>query len=182
MFFDEVSFKKFILPGTNRKDFILSELKRNGIECYVMPVENKNHIYVKFPQSSYNPEYRIKTVIAHYDIVFESPGANDNSFAVFALMEFAKFLNETKFPHNIRLIFTDGEEFSGSVKNQGAFALAALFKKLSITKDYIFVFDCMGRGNIPILAKTVFSPKVSKNFYREFLTLENCVSCSSSSL
>ena len=95
MFFDEVSFKKFILPGTNRKDFILSELKRNGIECYVMPVENKNHIYVKFPQSSYNPEYRIKTVIAHYDIVFESPGANDNSFAVFALMEFAKFLNET---------------------------------------------------------------------------------------
>ena len=174
MFFDELSFKNFILQGTNRKDFIISELKKNGIECYVMPVENKNHIYVKFPSSCYNPEYRIKTVIAHYDIVSGSPGANDNSFAVFTLIEFAKFLNETKGAHNIRLIFTDGEEFSGCIKNQGSFALASLFKKLSITKDFIFVFDCMGRGNIPVLAKSSFSPGISKKFYREFSTLENC--------
>lgn len=173
MIFNSELFKKFILPDCNRADFIISELKKNGIDAVLLPFEGKNHIYVKFPQSSYNPSFRIKTVIAHYDRMPDTPGANDNSFAVFCLIEFAKILNNPSFVHNIRLIFTDGEELSESgIENQGAFLLAKTFRRLKITDDFIFVFDCMGRGTIPILAKTFYSQKLNSVFKKNFFQLE----------
>ena len=83
------SFKDFIAPDCERAAFIQNCLKAAGLEAPILQMEGKNHIYVKFPQSQYNPIFRIKTVIAHYDRFPGSPGANDNSAAVFALMEWA---------------------------------------------------------------------------------------------
>lgn len=168
------SFKDFITPDCDRAAFIQDYLKAAGLEAPIMQMEGKNHIYVKFPQLQYNPIFRIKTVIAHYDRFAGSPGANDNSAAVFCLMEWAKKLVECSQFHNIRLIFTDGEELgaAGGVAEQGAFPLAQVFRRLGITNDDIYVFDCMGRGDVPILTQTILPPKTPAKFVKEFAALE----------
>lgn len=170
------SFNDFIAPDCNRAAFIQNYLKAAGIEAPILQMEGKNHIYAKFPQSQYNPTFRIKTVIAHYDRFPGSPGANDNSAAVFCLLEWAAQLASRASPafHNIRLIFTDGEELgaAGGVAEQGAFPLAQVFRRLGITNDDIFVFDCMGRGDVPILTQTILPPKAPALFLKDFSTLE----------
>ena len=178
------SFKDFISPDCDRVSFIQNYLNAAGLEAPVMQMEGKNHIYVKFPQSQYNSMFRIKTVIAHYDRFPGSPGANDNSAAVFSLMEWAKNVVSIhpseysttggQFFHNIRLIFTDGEELgaAGGVSEQGAFPLAQVFRRLGITNDDIFVFDCMGRGDVPILTQTILPPKTPARFIKDFSALE----------
>ena len=170
------SFNDFIAPDCNRAAFIQNYLKTAGLEAPILQMEGKNHIYVKFPQSQYNSMFRIKTVIAHYDRFPGSPGANDNSAAVFCLLEWAAQLARLASPafHNIRLIFTDGEELgaAGGVAEQGAFPLAQIFRRLGITNDDIFVFDCMGRGEVPILTQTILPPKAPTRFVKDFSTLE----------
>ena len=184
-------FKTFISADCDRASFIQNYLKAAGLEAPVLQMEGKNHIYVKFPQSQYNPMFRIKTVIAHYDRFSGSPGANDNSAAVFCLMNWAVSLSKstvvepvettaglhhvskpTPF-HNIRLIFTDGEELGAmGVSQQGAFPLAQVFRRLGITNDDIFVFDCMGRGDVPVLTQTILPRKASSKFIKDFRALE----------
>lgn len=166
-------FEQFLLPSCNRASFIQNYLAAFGIEAPVIQMEGKNHIYVKFPKHQYNSMFKIKTVIAHYDRVPDSPGANDNSAAVFCLLNWAAELSKSKTFHNIRLIFTDGEELgSEGVSSQGAYPLAALFRKLGITNDDIFVFDCMGRGDVPVIAQTNLPADVSKKFAAGFADLE----------
>ena len=168
------SFQDFIATDCNRAAFIQNYLKAAGLEAPILQMEGKNHIYVKFPQNQYNPTFRIKTVIAHYDRI--GIGANDNSTAVFCLMEWAIKISKIaggQF-HNIRLIFTDGEELgaAGGVAEQGAFPLAQVFRRLGITSDDIFVFDCMGRGDVPILTQTILLPKTPVGFVKSFAALE----------
>lgn len=168
------AFERFISSGCDRLLFIQDYLNQYGIETPVIQLEDKSHIYVKFPQKQYNPQFKIKTVIAHYDRVEGSPSANDNSAAVFCMMEWAVKLFQMKGFHNIRMIFTDGEEMGESgVESQGAFPLAELFRKLGITNDDVYVFDCMGRGEVPILAQTVLPKGVSKQFASKFYDLES---------
>ncbi|MCR4954031.1 MAG: Zn-dependent exopeptidase M28 [Treponema sp.] len=178
------AFCEFIAPDCDRASFIQNYLKSAGLESPILQMEGKNHIYVKFPQNQYNPMFRIKTVIAHYDRI--GIGANDNSAAVFCLMQWAVDLAKkyggggtivsggaVNSFHNIRLIFTDGEELGeGGVANQGAFPLAQIFKRLGITNDDIFVFDCMGRGDVPILTQTKLPKTASRQFVKEFSALE----------
>ncbi len=169
-------FNDFIAQDCDREAFIQNYLNQAGLEAPILQMEGKNHIYVKFPQAQYNPMFRIKTVIAHYDRFPGSPGANDNSAAVFCLLDWAAKLAKVaggQF-HNIRLIFTDGEELgaAGGVAEQGAFPLAQVFRRLGITSDDIFVFDCMGRGDVPILTQTILPPKVPARFVKDFSALE----------
>ena len=163
-------FNDFISPDCNRTGFIQDYLKAGGIDSTIMSLEGKNHIFVNFPKSQNNPMFRIKTVIAHYDRI--GIGANDNSAAVFCLMEWARSVALQE--HNIRLIFTDGEELGeqGGVHQQGAFPLAQTFRKLGITNDDIYVFDCMGRGDVPILAQAKIPPNVPTLFLTKYSQLE----------
>ena len=167
------SFQIFISPDCDRAAFIQNYLNDAGLEAPILQMEGKNHIYVKFPQNQYNPTFRIKTVIAHYDRI--GIGANDNSAAVFCLLEWAAklaMLAGGQF-HNIRLIFTDGEELGAAgVAEQGAFPLAQVFRRLGITNDDIFVFDCMGRGDVPILTQTNLPRKAPAKFVKAFSDLE----------
>lgn len=171
----DADYKRFLMPNTNRRDFIVEWLGKRGIKAVVMPIDGHEHIYVVFPKENYSPFFKIKTVIAHYDIFSGSPGANDNSSSDFALMNWAVRLQNSGMQHNVRLIFTDGEEISsgGSVCAQGAFALANVFKRLNIVNDDVFVFDCVGRGTVPVLAKSVLPQKVSEKFKKSFFSLEN---------
>lgn len=167
-------FEEFISSDCNRQDFIVSYLKKRGIEAPVISINGNNHIYVKFPLRQYNPIYKIKTVIAHYDRVPGVPGANDNSAAVFCMLEWACKLYESFECHNIRLIFTDGEERGEKgINQQGAYDLAQLFKKLNIVNDDIFVFDCVGRGTVPIICENSLPAGISKKLMERILELEN---------
>ena len=166
-------FSDFIGLDCDRRRFIQDFLNRFGLDAPVVPVNGNNHIYVRFPMSQYSSLYKVKTVIAHYDRVPGTPGANDNSASVFSLMEWAVRLFQCGNVHNVRLIFSDGEELGElGVKSQGAYSLAALFRKLDITNDDVFVFDCMGRGTVPILTQTVLPKGLSYDFINRFRELE----------
>lgn len=165
-------FLYFLSNDCNRLQFIRDYLTLRGLETSVFQTEEKNHIFVRFPPKQYDPSFRMKTIVAHYDKVAGSQGANDNSFTVFFLMLWALELSKTEQCHNIRLIFTDGEESEKGIKSQGAFALASWFKKLQLDKGDVFVFDCMGRGNIPVLSQTSLKGNIHKSFSTSFHKLE----------
>lgn len=169
--FPTAALEQFISPQCDRMHFIIAYLKERGVQAVVMPSDGRNHIYIVFPKSSYNQKFRIKTVLAHYDRAEGSPGANDNSFAVCMLMNWACRLNTENCCHNIRLIFTDGEEIGGGKAagiNQGAFSLAKMFRRLGICGDDVFVFDCMGRGLLPVLAKVTLPHGITPQFKKQF--------------
>ena len=167
-------FSQFVALDCDRIAFIQDYLYKRDIDSVIMPVDGKNHIYVKFPSSQYNPLFKIKTVLAHYDRFPGSPGANDNSAAVFSLLEWAVRLSKVQDFHNIRLVFTDGEElYEQGISSQGAYSLAQLFKKLSIVDDDIFVFDSIGRGTIPVICESNFPELVSPAFIKKYEALEN---------
>ncbi len=175
------NFKEFLEPQTNRRDFILDWLYARGVKTAVMPIDGHEHIYVVFPKDSYSPLFKIKTVIAHYDIFPGSPGANDNSSSVFCLMNWAVQLFKSGIQHNVRLIFTDGEEIASSrntssVSAQGAFGLANVFKRLNITDDDVYVFDCVGRGTVPVLSKSFVPKNAGQKFKNSFFSLESRIS------
>ena len=166
-------FLEYLKPDAKRGDFIQNFLLENGIQSHRTVIDGKNHILVQFDSRFYNPQFKIKTVIAHYDRVEHSPGANDNSAADWILMNWAVTLSRMTTFHNVRIFFTDGEElgWNTGVSEQGSFGLASVFRRLKITGDDIFVFDACGRGDVPVLAQTVIPPKVSKKFSADFESL-----------
>lgn len=178
-------FEKFTALDCDRASFILSYLSEHGVKAVTLPVEGHNHIYIKFPMHQYNPQFRMKCVIAHYDRASGTPGANDNSAAVALMLDWAAKL--VRFPsfHNVRLILTDGEECGGvqnmnnalpaskeGVMNQGAFSLAAVFRRLGITAEDVYVFDCVGRGTLPVIAKND-AVNAPATFRRALVSLED---------
>ncbi len=157
----------------DRSDFIIGWLKKNGVDANKIVIDGKNHVLVQFPQTAYNPQFRIKTVVAHHDRVPLSPGANDNSAATWQLMNWAVKLRSYRYFHNVRIFFTDGEELGwhSGVNEQGAFGIASTFRRLGITNDEIFVFDACGRGEIPVLSRCSVSPGAPANFKKKFCDL-----------
>lgn len=182
--FDAESFSRFIASNVNRGEFIQNYLLERNVQSAVINVDGRRHIYVKLPHSGYNATFRMKTIIAHYDRFVQKNaaqveplefGANDNSFVVFCLMDFAARLVKFKGIHNVRIFFTDGEELVSSeegVTSQGAYKLASALQKAGIKDEDIFVFDCMGRGTIPILGTSVLPRGVSNSFAKKYNALE----------
>lgn len=161
-------FSEYLAQDCNRADFIQEWLESRGVNSNRVVIDGKNHILVQFGSSSYNPQFKIKTVIAHHDRVQESPGANDNSAADWQLMNWAVWLKDYSSFHNVRIFFTDGEELGWTVTNQGAFGIAKTFQRLGITNDDVYVFDACGRGEIPILSKSGLSSLASAKFKSQF--------------
>lgn len=167
-------FKNFISQGIDRKDFLCNMLKKKDISYSIIPLDGKFHIYINFPKSDYNPTFKIKTLLVHYDRFGTSPGANDNSAAVFQLINWIEHQNF--YQHNMRIIFTDGEELSGLPSGgsnlvQGSFALAELFKRLNLTSDDIYVLDCTGRGEVLVISTAGKDIDASFSFRRNFDSL-----------
>lgn len=160
-------FKDFLKPNTDRFLFLCEYLEKNNIQYNVISINQRRHISITFPKSCYNPIFRMKIIAAHYDIVPNTPGANDNSAAVFQLLEFAKKLIEKPFTHNIKIIFTDGEE-AGSLQEQGAYSLAKSLKEKGLINTDVYTIDCCGRGDVFILSqagkKNVLTNDLQKKF------------------
>ena len=179
--FDLESFSQFISPDADRGAFIQNYLLERGVQSAVINVDGRRHIYAKFPPSGYSANFRIKTLIAHYDRFSEegkiaTPGANDNSSSVFCLMDFAARLAKFKGVHNVRIFFTDGEELvsgRGGVTEQGAYKLANVIQKAGIRDEDVFVFDCVGRGTIPVLGTAAVSNSMNAAFSKKCVALEN---------
>ena len=163
-------FEEYTDLQCDRLSFLQDYLAQKGVQTSVVPLNGRKHLYVNFPSTSYDPTFKIKTVITHYDRVPNSPGANDNSAANFCVADFAaRLIARPNLTHNVRIFFTDGEELGEKgVFEQGAYKLAELFKKMGITHDDVYVFDACGRGTVPILARAGLEVKSNSAFKRQF--------------
>lgn len=156
-------------------------LKERHIPFSIIPIEDKKHIYIQFSQSFYSPLFKIKTVIVHYDKDPASPGANDNSASVFQVIDWIEVLMASTDVHNVRIFFTDGEEI-GCATEQGAFGIAARFKKLGLTNDEVFVLDGCGRGEVLVISSTGKNAPGNNEFKTRFYELyEDAISIAKSS-
>ena len=148
-------FSSFLEPAADRRALITAWLAAQGIPCRTVTLQHKTHIVVAYRQSAYNPRFKMKTLIAHYDRAAGTQGANDNSAACIQLLLFAQTLLQKRNAHNIRIIFTDGEEAGiDGIKNQGAYHLGQGLRALSMQQDDIFVFDMCGSGDTLILSES----------------------------
>jgi hypothetical protein len=95
----------------------------------------------------------LTVLIAHYDRVPVSPGANDNAAGVFQLLECALRLRSER-QGGWLVVFTDKEEAAGvsGVQGQGAFALARALKDIGLADARLFIFDACGRGDTIIIS------------------------------
>lgn len=102
----------------------------------------------------------MKTLVAHHDRAPNTPGANDNSAACFQLMLFADELQNNsafkgqRLTHNIRILFTDGEEAAGKygILGQGSFRLGTGLKAIGEENEDMFVFDASGAGDTLVIS------------------------------
>ena len=148
-------FKAFLKKNLNRCDFISQWLSAHNVPHSIVNLAQKKHIIIKYPAQFYDKNFKMKTLTAHYDRAPDTQGANDNSASCFILMNFAKKLCSYTRPHNIKIIFTDGEEAGAAgLKEQGAYSLGTGLKKLKMDGDDIFVFDMCGRGDTLILSRS----------------------------
>jgi hypothetical protein len=91
--------------------------------------------------------------VAHYDRVAGSPGANDNSAAVFMLLEAALKMRE-EWQRNWLIIFTDKEElsFGEGLRDQGSYGLAKRLRETSLRDCRFYIFDACGCGDTLVIS------------------------------
>jgi hypothetical protein len=90
-------------------------------------------------------------LMAHYDTVPQTPGANDNTAAVAALLETARAL--TRLPalnNDILLIFTDGEEPAPRYGSRSFVAENPRFADIALVVN----FEATGRTGASVLVET----------------------------
>lgn len=142
--------KEFCKPECNRYEFIINWLTREEITHSVIPTGEARHIMIRLDKiRPYLKRFYVKTLVAHYDRVPGTPGANDNSAAVLQLLYSIEKLKALKFAHNIQIILTDREEIppGSSISQQGAFQLGRLFRENKVGNCLFFVLDMCGIGD-----------------------------------
>ncbi|NLK45790.1 MAG: M28 family peptidase [Treponema sp.] len=170
MSFIPPEFFEFIADNVDRCSFLINWLKDHDIQCTLVPIDDSKHIYINFPSKCYDPRFRVKTILVHYDRAENSPGANDNSAAVFEVLAFLVRLKKFKTPHNMRVFFTDGEEMGalGGVSDQGSYGIASNFKKFGITNDDVIALDGCGRGDVLVISTTGRKSPGTQLFKKKF--------------
>lgn len=143
--FNLYEFKSFCSLSCNRRNYLEKFLTVKEFPHKILKTGDAQH-FILFPENLKSPGHK-NILIAHYDRVKETPGANDNSAGVFILLHHAFSLKKEN-PDTV-IIFTDKEELSesDSVKNQGSYSLAQYFKKNNYKNLTFFVFDMCGRGD-----------------------------------
>jgi hypothetical protein len=158
------NFMDFISPEAKRYNIILERIKKLKLNAAVVPVEGNRHIFVfpghiKLPRAAGGifPFMRESPVmlVAHYDRIAGSPGANDNSAAVYQLLIAASILGERGFTNWI-ILFTDKEELESgeSLSAQGSYSLSKKLISWGLDNARIYIFDACGTGDTIILSNT----------------------------
>lgn len=169
LFSDE--FANFVNASTNQQRFeiICERLKSIDAKFKIITNQNLRHILVGFDSKFYNPQFRNKLIVCHYDRVPGTPGANDNSSAVWQVLEFIEQLVRWPVFHNVKILFTDGEELGEhGVTEQGSYYVAKNFESLGLKKYDVFVFDCTGRGDVAVMGKTILPKTISDKIKKQF--------------
>jgi hypothetical protein len=168
-------FEEFIAPDVDRFAFLKNLLDKVHLPYTASGFDGNRHLFVHPECLSFNralavigysqaaafrhalAKSRITTVLtAHYDRAVNSPGANDNSIAVFELIKAALAFKKDRIG-NWLIIFTDKEELKSgdSLMDQGSYALAKELKDSGVDKAQIFIFDCCGIGDTLIISTAV---------------------------
>jgi hypothetical protein len=149
--------REFCALDCDRFSYLTSYLLEHRIPHTVSSLAGSNFIIIKFNPDHYDSKaYCIKTLVAHYDRKENTPGANDNSAAVFQLLELAQFLKSREIKrHNIQIILSDHEEAADSqqIKTQGTYKLGMALRQLKVINCVFFNFDMCGVGDTLILSQ-----------------------------
>jgi len=142
--------QEFCQLDCDRFLFLKQWLQDSGIEHRLWEIGPYRH-WVLMPGGSeaYGQDFQKKILIAHYDRVENTPGANDNSASVFQLLQLAQSLHQKQKRHNCLIILTDGEELQQqhSLKEQGAYGLAEKLKKIGFSDSLMIILDLCGIGD-----------------------------------
>ncbi|GHU59747.1 hypothetical protein FACS189444_5610 [Spirochaetia bacterium] len=155
-------FDEFIAPEADRLALLTSILREMGIVFSIAEIAGNRHVLVypewgqgarKSPASTWQTDVVLS---AHYDRVPGSPGANDNSAAVFQLIETAVKLREQRAERWL-IIFTDKEELARGerVQEQGSYTLAKNLREAGLGNSWFFIFDACGAGDTLIISTMV---------------------------
>ena len=124
--------QNLIKKDARRLDILTEFFRASAIPYSVVSLKQHRHCIVRFEKKYYSSNMGIKTLMAHYDRAGNEFGVNDNTSACVQLAFFAKELLDKDKPHNIQLIFTDGEELDKkSITEQGAFLLGLGLRELT---------------------------------------------------
>jgi hypothetical protein len=125
-----------------------------GLSHRIINIEGNSHVFV-FPRNHETADPPIPVLVAHYDRTANSPGANDNSAAVFLLAETALKLRD-KGNEKWLIIFTDKEELSGGqgIREQGSYTLAKSLREAGLGENRFYIFDACGAGDTLIISTT----------------------------
>jgi hypothetical protein len=154
----------FIAPKADRYAILLERINNLKLNSAAIDVAGNRHIFIfppgqkslrqtggVFPFNKSSPFL----LSAHYDRVPGSPGANDNSIAVFHLLNTAGILAKKGIDKWI-MVFTDKEELSAgeSLENIGSFTMGEKLKSWGLEKAKIYNFDACGSGGVFIFSTT----------------------------
>jgi hypothetical protein len=166
-------FTEFIAPEADRFSILTALLDELDLKYERMDIAGNRHLFV-FPVP---PERALRAgagqepggravpawgqtpipviLVAHYDRTAYSPGANDNSAAVFQLIETAMSLKEKRVPRWL-IIFTDKEElcFGEGIRDQGSYTLARKLRKAGFGGSRFYIFDACGVGDTLVISTT----------------------------
>ena len=150
--------ERFCGPNADRHAVLVSSLKRRGIPFETIPIGDARHLALPVPNaSSLDGEYYRVTLVAHYDRVSGTPGANDNAAAVFQLLSHWEDIRRLGWNHRTQVLFTDKEELTGDKRatDQGAWHLARHLSRLGARNILFFVLDMCGVGNTPVWGRSI---------------------------
>ena len=149
-------FQEFTAPDAGRFSLLYSILEEHGLAPRTLLLSGRRHIVLHGETAA--PHSVVVT--AHYDRAEGSPGANDNSAAVFMLVEAAAELYGTSAawlsaPEAV-FVFTDKEELSAGegINDQGAYSLALFLREQGRGASRVFCFDACGAGDTLIISTT----------------------------
>jgi hypothetical protein len=147
-------FKEFIAPGADRLGILSSLLDEVRLPHRTVDIAGNRHVFV-FPPGCGAAGPPKPVLVAHYDRAAGSPGANDNSAAVFILLETAMKLLEKK-NDSWFVIFTDKEELSGNegIREQGSYTLAKYLRDTGLVGNRFYIFDACGTGDTLVISTT----------------------------
>lgn len=130
-------------------------LEKLGLSHEVVSIRGNRHFLLGPGTGSRAYGSSAVILVAHYDRVIDSPGANDNSAAVFELLDAAIRLRRKR-ANGWLIIFTDKEELGHGERliDQGAYSLAEKLIASGLGRPKVFIFDACGSGDTFIISTT----------------------------
>ncbi|MBN2351113.1 MAG: M28 family peptidase [Spirochaetales bacterium] len=147
---------EFTKPECDRFGYLKRFLSSRGLAFGLIPAGEDRfvHMVTKGPGDG-RPMVLRPIFTAHVDRAPGSPGANDNSAAVLALLFFAAARSGRPGKPVCEALFTDSEEAGSgaSPKTQGSFRLAEYLKKKNFGSRVFYNFDMCGRGDAIVVSE-----------------------------